>query len=381
MLTKRSDKGLTILHAAIDYRFTLSCLEDINRLENDWLALEYVSNCSFFLSWLWISTWIETYQPELKILRAYYNDEMVAIATLVLNKQRRYWFLNSKTLHLNQTGDQEKDQIWIEYNGFLAKERHLDNVTTSGIKFLIETLDLWDEMIVGAITDHQATLLENGGNLMRHNLWHAPCYGVDLKAIRSYNRDYLSTLSRNTRYQIQRSIKLYEQSGSLKIETADSTNNAIRYFNEMGPLHIARWGTGCGESGFANPHFILFHENLIRKCWEIGAVELLRLRQGDQVIARFYNFIYRKRVYFYLSGLVSENNGKLKPGLTGHSLCIQKYINEGLDFYDFMGGGERYKKNLAEKHQQLVKVTLQKRKIKFIFERSARRLKNTLLAS
>jgi CelD/BcsL family acetyltransferase involved in cellulose biosynthesis len=367
------------LHATVtEYSFTLSPLEDIHLLEKDWIELESKSNCHFFLSWLWISTWIETYQPVLKIIRAYYEDEIVAIAALVLNKQRRHWLLNSRTLHLNQTGNPEKDQIWIEYNGFLAKEGHIKNVTTSGIKFLVDSLDSWDEIIIGAITDQQATMLEHGGNLMRYDLWHAPCYGVDLNAIRFKNSNYLSTLSRNTRYQIQRSIKLYEQSGSLTIETADCENSAIQYFNEIGPLHIARWGYGYGESGYTNPHFKLFHRNLIRKCWDRGAVDLLRIKIAEKTIARFYNFIYRKRVYFYLSGLVSEDNGKLKPGLTGHSLCIQKYINEGQDFYDFMGGSERYKKNLANKHQELVKVTLQKRKFKFLLERTARKIKNIL---
>ena len=367
------------MHDTNDYQFTISALDDINLLEMDWLALEAKSSCNFFLSWLWISTWIETYHPELIILRAYHSGEIVAIAALVLNKQRRHWFLNSRTLHLHQTGDPEKDQIWIEYNGFLGKEKHLEAVTAAGMKFLVEASDSWDEMIVGAISDHQATLLEHGGNLMRHDMWHAPCYGVDLKAIRSMNKSYLMTLSRNTRYQIQRSIKLYEQTGSVTLEIADSVSAAIKYFNEIAPLHLARWGTGQGESGFNNPQFILFHENLIKNCWDVGAVDLIKLKIGNRIVARFYNFIYRKKVYFYLSGLVSENDGKFKPGLTGHSLCIQKYINEGFDFYDFMGGSERYKKNLAEKHQQLVKVTLQKRKLKFIFERFGRGFKNRLL--
>jgi CelD/BcsL family acetyltransferase involved in cellulose biosynthesis len=367
------------LHTVNDYQFTCSPLDDINVLKQDWLILESKSNSNFFLSWSWINTWIETYQPELRILRAYRKGEMVAIAALVLKRQRRYLLINSRTLHVHQTGDPDKDQIWIEYNGILAKQEHEEAVTKAAVKYLIEFLKIWDELIVGAITDHEASIIENAGDLMRHDLWEAPCYGVDLKSIRYNNTDYLTTLSRNTRYQIRRSIKLYEKNGKLSIDLADNKAKALKYFEEIGPLHIERWGAGNGESGFVNPYFTLFHRNLIKKYWEAGAVELIRMKVGDKVIARFYNFIYRNRVYFYLSGLMSETDNKLKPGLTGHALCIQKYIDEGFDFYDFMGGGERYKSNLAVQHQHLVKVTLQKRKLRFKLEKLGRKIKSIIV--
>lgn len=360
------------------YQFSFLPLEDINTLENDWLALEAKSNTYFFLSWAWISTWIESYNPKLYILRVYFKGEIIAISALVLKKERRYFFLNSRTLHVHQTGDSTKDQIWIEYNGILAKEEHEEAVTSASIKYLIGIADKWDELIVGAITDREASLLEHAGNLMRHDLWEAPCYGVNLKQIREEKTDYLSTLSRNTRYQINRSIKKYQCIGSLELDAASSKNKALEYFNEIGPLHIKRWGCGPGESGFANPYFILFHQKLIENCWDSGVIDLIRIKVNGDVIARFYNFIYRKRVYFYLSGLISEIDSKLKPGLTGHALCIQKYIDDGLDFYDFMGGGERYKASLAVQHQHLVKVTLQKRKLKFKIERIGRKIKRIL---
>jgi CelD/BcsL family acetyltransferase involved in cellulose biosynthesis len=174
---------------------------------------------------------------------------------------------------------------------------------------------------------------------------------------------------------------MYQMNGDLIIETASSKSEAITFFNEIGPLHIERWGSGYGESGFANPYFKTFHHNLIDKCWDNGAVELLKIRVGKRVIARFYNFIYRNKVYFYLSGLVTEIDSKLKPGLTGHSLCIQKYIDDGYDYYDFMGGDERYKSNLSDKYQHLVKISLQKRKFKFILEKMGRNIKSIIFTT
>lgn len=360
------------------YQFTFLPLKKISELQLDWQTLESKTQCNFFLSWAWISTWIESYEPEVKVLRAYLNGELIAVAAFVYKSERRHIILSSRVVYLNQTGDSQKDQIWIEYNGILALEEHKQAVSKASIRYLFETPDSWDEIIVGAIADCEASLLEQGSNLMRHDLWEAPCYGIDLKNIRENNGDYLSTLSRNTRYQIRRSIKLYSKRGEIIIESADSKEAALKYFQEIGPAHMVRWGSNIGESGFANPHFMLFHEKLIEKCWENGSIELLRIKAGERVIAWFYNFIYRNRVYFYLSGLLSENESKLKPGLTGHSLCIQRYLENGFDFYDFMGGTERYKESLAEKHNHLVKMTLQKRKIKFLLERVGRKIKRKI---
>ena len=117
-----------------DYQFTLLPLDDIDKLQKDWVKVESESENSFFLSWLWIGTWIETFRPILKVLRVYSGSELVAIAAFTLNKQKRYRCLNSRTLHLHQTGDSDKDQIWIEYNGILAKAEHQEAATTSYLR-------------------------------------------------------------------------------------------------------------------------------------------------------------------------------------------------------------------------------------------------------
>jgi len=79
-----------------------------------------------------------------------------------------------------------------------------------------------------------------------------------------------------------------------------------------------------------------------------------------------------------LSGLVSETDSALKPGLLGHSLCIQRYIDKGMDYYDFMGGEARYKQSLGTESIPIFQVSLQRDMIKFRLERSARLIKHKI---
>jgi CelD/BcsL family acetyltransferase involved in cellulose biosynthesis len=100
---------------------------------------------------------------------------------------------------------------------------------------------------------------------------------------------------------------------------------------------------------------------------------------GDQEIASFYNLLHKGVIYFYLGGMETETDNRLKPGLLGHTLCIEDYRHHGFHYYDFMGGEERYKANLGQLHRQLTQVSLQRGRFKLKLEDVARRTKQLWL--
>ncbi len=363
-----------------EYSVTLQPLDDVMKLEQEWLDLEARSNCSFFLSWAWISSWLLTFEPDCYVLRTQYGEQVVSLALLTKSQFSAPYRFSSTRLHIHQKGNAVCDQVWIEYNGFLAEEIHESKSILASVEFLQENFWAWDELVVGAITQKNADLLESSLGLERHDLWQAPSFGVDLARIRDGQQDYLTTLSSNTRYQIRRSLKLYQEKGALELVPATDLETALDYLRDVAPLHLRRWGDGVSQSGFANASFVSFHENLIKAAWPRQQIDFIKIQCGARVIGYFYNFIYRDTVYFYLSGLVREENSKLKPGLCGHALSIQHYLQSGLDYYDFMGGNERYKASLGERHGELFQVAFKKRRVKFKVEGFLRRVKQSFNA-
>lgn len=359
----------------------VSChkLSDIKALAVEWELLASVSPHHFFLSWSWISAWLVSYNPDVSVLRVHNGSELIGLALIVKTTQKRHGVLNSKVLMIHQTGNAAEDQIWIEYNGFLFKQSYVKEAYTASMEFLLHRFPGWDEIVIGAVPNCVVERLEHDKKLYRHDLWEAPTYGIDLLELREGNKNYLSTLSRNTRYQIRRSGKRYASRGDVVMQQASTVGQALQFFREISPLHIARWGEV--ESGFTNPAFLKFHEALIQGSWSKGQVDLCRVDVAGQAIAYFYNFTYNRRVYFYLSGLVSEDDKALKPGLLGHSLCIQRYIEKDMDYYDFMGGEARYKQSLGRESIPIFQVSLQKDLIKFRLERSARLIKHKISQS
>lgn len=351
----------------------------MEQLREEWEELEHRAETSFFLSWRWLGCWLEVYEPEAKVLRVTDNGRLIGLGIIVASVERRHGVFRSRCLRLQQTGSKYMDQIWIEYNGFLAEYGRDREVSSACLKFIEHSLDEpWDEFVVGAIDADEAEFYASVTGLNKHVRWEAPCYGVDLSKLRQLGSHYLDTLSRNTRYQINRAHRLYEKLGSVELVRPDTVEEAIAVFDSIGPKHLKRWGGGLDQSGFANPDFLKFHHKLIRNQWANGGVDLVSVRAGEHVIASFYNLIHNQVVYFYLSGMILEEDNKLKPGLLGHSLCIEDYRQHGFRFYDFMGGDERYKSNLGEFHQQLVQVALQRPRFKLKLESSLRAAKNRL---
>lgn len=352
---------------------------DLERLEALWRDLEGRASPTVFLSWQWLGHWLAVYEPQAQVLEVTQGDRVVGLGIVVQTEERRHGVLRSNCLRLHQTGHRQQDQIWIEYNGFLAEQGMEASVAAACLKHLCNDMTQWDEFIVGAIDAEEARHYAELTGLFAHLRWEAPCYGVDLDALRRSGQHYLDTLTRNTRYQINRSHRLYEAWGAVELVRPDSAEEAVAIFDSIGPLHLNRWGAGPDQSGYANPDFVRFHRSLIQDQWASGGVDLVSVKAGDDMIASFYNLLYDQKVYFYLGGMKTEPDNRYKPGLLGHSLCIEDYRHHGFHYYDFMGGDERYKTQLGSLHKQLVQVSLQRDRFKLKLEDVMRKARNRLL--
>ena len=348
-------------------------------LKADWQDLEHRAEPTVFLSWQWLGHWLATYKPAARVLKVTEGERIIGLGLLVETSERRHGVLKSQCLRLHQTGQRLQDQIWIEYNGFLSEKGEEDLVAAASLKYICEELPEWDEFIVGAIDSADADRYAQLTGLHKHIRWEAPCFGVDLDALRRGGVHYLDTLSRNTRYQINRCERRYQKRGQVQLQRPDSVQGALELFDRIGPRHLQRWGTGADQSGFANPEFVHFHRELIRTQWAEGGVDLVSLMAGNQEIASYYNLLHKGVVYFYLGGMETEADNRLKPGLLGHALCIEDYRHHGFHYYDFMGGDERYKANLGQLHRQLTQISLQRGRFKLKLEDAARRTKQLWL--
>lgn len=332
-------------------------------LAQEWMSLESRSDCPFFLSWNWISSWLKSIKEPVQVLYVKKGNEIVGLALFCERQQQRHKILTIYSLHLNTTGHEDMDVITVEYNNVLTDRRYSESVLNAVYNFLIENdyihTNRWNELSLRGISANTLPTITKTG-LLHEIHTSAPSFFVDLERVRQVDKPYLQQLSRNTRSQLKRSIRLYEKFGELSIHNAESTEEALEYFHAAGELHQKRWVSRGKPGAFAYPFYIQFNENLIRQSFVDGHIQLSCIRAGQHILGYIYNFIYRKRVYYYFSGFNFLDDNKYKPGLVSHYLCIQEHLEDGMDVYDFMAGDNRYKQSFGQPGPEMLTLRLQK---------------------
>jgi len=360
-------------------RVRIEEVSDIAIIGVAWRALEPHCDASFFQSWGWVGTWLASLPAETRpmLFTAEVDAQPVGLAVVVPQKLRRHGLIASRALFLQETGRRDYDFI-VEHNGILVKRGLERSVFDEFLRLLASEGGGWDEFFISGIRADD--VLFDGALAERHGLRlrvlrSSSSRYVDLADLRATGCDYLSMLSSNTRYQIRRAIRRYEESGPLQLTTADSLEQAQCFFGQLKVLHQAYW-TAKGESGsFARESWERFHRNLIDARFHHGEIQLIRIAAGDRVVGYLYNFVRNGWVYVLQSGFAYENDSALHPGYVCHYLAIQYNLERSAGIYDFLAGDARYKSSLARGDHPLVWVVLQRRRLKFWLEDSLRALR------
>lgn len=350
-------------------------LEDTSEVEALWTDLERRAEPSFFQSWGWIHAWLNTF-PEragLMFLQVWLDGRIVGLSLLGRNVVPAGRFFTSRALLVSEAGDPDHDALTVEHSGILM-ERGLEAlVLEHALAHLRDIGWSWDELFISGVEHTDADIYKAAAEMVglvpEVRVEH-PYFYVDLEAMRGAGLSYLDTLSRNTRYQVRRSMRRYAERGELTLRAADTVADAHAVLTALQSVHQACWNARGEPGAFATPRILEFHRQLIETCLPRGQVELLEVRAGATAIGYLYNFVLDGVVSNYQTGFVYEDDPHLKPGLVSHALAVERATGQGRLVYDFLMGDQRYKRSMA-KHEasmqwlvlrnQSVRTTLQSR--------------------
>ncbi len=380
----QSDRSETKTEAmTASYQVSCEGIDGLSALGDSWRTLEQSCEASFFQSWHWIGTWLETLPPrfEPRVLRITSDGRLAGLAILMFHSGKRHRIMPVGRLLLNETGDDYHDRLTLEYGGILCDRAAHAAVTEAALSWLLKQDPNWSEiclsgLLPAGLSDVMAVAARLG--LLPWTFDLKPCDYVDLEVVRGAEGDYLSQLSRNTRQQLRRALRLYEAEGPLSLTAPRNLAEAHGFLGELAELHQGYW-TARGESGsFSNAYFTQFHRALIDAGFADGKIQLLRASAGDQPIGYLYNFLHKGYVYGYQSGFRYDEDPKRKPGLVTHYLAIEENLSQGARIYDFMAGQGQHKRSLSNATQDMTWLVLQRNLLKNRLEQQLRRMKRQL---
>lgn len=313
-------------------------------LEQKWRELEAKALPSIFLSWAWISNWLLMIKEPVYLVEARVNENIVGLGFFVERTRKVFGCIPMKQWFLHRTGIPETDQIWMEHNDFLLDPQNKNELRLALVNYLVTSRGLAhiQEFIIGLSgNDEHAAFKQHFPFHYESVSTHG--FSVDLSAL---SNDYLTeAVSKNTRSQIKRSLKLLAETGKLSFRVVSSPQECQKLMPIIGQVHIERWQHTDEGSGFSNVKFCDFHQGLIDN--EGRVVEIAVLTHQEKDIGFLINYISGNHISFYLSALTLSENSKIKIGLVLHCKAIQHYLERGYKVYDFLGGYSQYKQSLA----------------------------------
>jgi CelD/BcsL family acetyltransferase involved in cellulose biosynthesis len=269
----------------------------------------------------------------------------------------------------------------MEYNGFLSEKGMGADVAKYALTWLADNEASWDELYLSGLDPATRGACEDAASAADLKLrirYEKPSAHVDLDGIRHKGGDYLSVLSRNTRHQLRRSLRLYEKQGPVNIRVASSTEEGLNLFNELKVHHQTTWTLRGKLGSFANPFFEQFHRRLIEERCDKGEIQLAHITSAKKTIGVLYNFLWRGVVYSYQSGFNYEDDPKRKPGLISHYMAVRHNLSTDARIYDFMAGQAQHKTSLSTDATSVVWLVVQRDRFKYQLEDLARSLKGVI---
>lgn len=313
-----------------------------------WRALEAVSDASAFQTWTWVGCNAAERFTDPVLIEAHDEEGLAGLA--LCNRRRSAY--GGDTLWLHESGDPAYDAVFTEHNNPLLARRASISLLTRLLQGALQPFEgRVPRLMLSGVGDATLTAAVQTGMAVIPGCDRIAPY-VDFVAI-APDAPVIGQLSANTRQQLRRSDRAYAARGELRIEAAQTGEQAVQFLDALIALHTATWSARGKPGAFATRPVRHFHECLIRRGVP-GEVELLRITAGEAVAGYLYNLVHAGRACAYQSGFDypgAPAHGK--PGLTCHHLAIEAHRARGGLSYDFLGGADRYKRSLANAERTL----------------------------
>jgi CelD/BcsL family acetyltransferase involved in cellulose biosynthesis len=163
---------------------------------------------------------------------------------------------------------------------------------------------------------------------------------------------YRAKTTSKKRNQHHRRRRQLGELGQLTVSVARRLDELEPALEEAFRLHALRWEGRPDGSDFATPAGKRFHRAALRRLAAVDVPRIVTLRLDGRAIAFHYWFALAGRMYVHRLAF-DPALGRLSPGLVNTLDAIEAAAEEGLERVEFLGGGERYKLELADRCEPL----------------------------
>ncbi len=315
---------------------TLTRAEELEGLEDEWDALvRAMPRPTPFLLHAWLVPWLRHYGDgaELAIHVARRNGRLVAALPLIV--RRRFGLRIARFVGGRQSA--LADLLLAPDEPFSTAGAIADRISSSA-----DLVDLY-----GLPTESRLAQV-GGSSLEVLPRVEAPVLDLDP----DWETVYRSKTGSKKRNLHKRRRRQLAELGRLEVVVARSPDELGDALEDAFRLHELRWNGRPDGSGFVTAQGIPFHREAVRALAKLDVPRIVLLRLDGRAIAFHYYLAFEGTMYVHrlaFDPAYSRNS----PGLVNTLDTIEAASDEGLKRVEFLGGGERYKVELADRFEPL----------------------------
>jgi CelD/BcsL family acetyltransferase involved in cellulose biosynthesis len=348
---------------------TVSVLSELSRVEAlacSWSELlERSATNEPMLTPAWLLTWWQVFGQgsgrEVQVALFHDGDELVGLAPLC---KRRYWYrpgIPFRRLEPLGADVDEGDGVCSDYLGVIAVRGAEARVARALARALVaRVFGSWDELLLPMMDGNGALpgLLARAFNQAGLVTACTPTTVAPYLPLPATWEAYLQLLSKKKRYGIVRAQRDFDDwaGGTSELRCVTTPAELEDGKRILATLHNERWDAAGRQGVFTAPRFAAFHDAVLPRLLDQGALELMWLNVRGEPVAAIYNLVWNGKVYFYQCGRKLDVPRGQRLGIVMLAYAIRRAIEAGRREFDALAGESLYKSQLMLAARPLVQV-------------------------
>lgn len=320
-------------------------------LREDWQRLFASAEAAPFASWEWTTTWFEYFGENGLpfILAAYSGSVLVGLLPLYSQQKKVFGMPVKKLAFMNSEigGAAYLDVLALPNEKKAATDAFLDFLETRSEINLLELESIAaDSVLLEEIRRH-----EDQSEFRLRVAPHDVCQYAEVGS----TDDFLKRIYNDTAKKKLKRIKKLPG-----FEFRRTTENVEAAFQRFVKLHDGNWTEKGGSEVSGHRRLLDFHMAAALANAQNSAIFFDEIWVENECVASLYGFQADNKYFYYSSGY-DERLSKLSPMVTLYNLSIENGLQNGVRIFDFLCGGQGYKKHWANAENKLLTVRLSRK--------------------
>lgn len=336
--------------------------EELDRIAGDWNELLRDSKAdTIFLTWEWVSTWLDTVYPDARLFVVAVRDgdgRLIAIAPFYRGDLRLLGLVKYKCLRI--IGD---CQSGAEYADVIIRRSFEKQAMNVVIEELLSHQDVWDCMWFPNVANWTGADHRVADSLGWHFHVHRRQVVFSALELPEMYEEYLSLLARRHRSNIRRHEKGLCAAHKVELQRCQNESQLPEFIDALFLLHGKRWQS-VGQTGsfVRRPPMERFYESFAPKALRKGWLRLYVLKVDGVTKAAQYGYAYGDVYYSVQEGYDPESFNGI--GNILRNRVFKACIKGGLQEYDFLGGFTDHKRHWGAKQRYGKDIFIGKKSLK-----------------